>query len=189
MARALFKKHQIIGEPGSVAALYIYGSKIIGPERDCSLSIKILPGATVVIKNSELRNLGCDEGMPALKILADGAIIENNTFIGNYWAIWAQEDASHFRIVNNTVSKGFFGIKLFMGPRVFKRCLVKNNDVSQIAHRGYRWSKNYYTFPLFSLIVFKVFAYLFAIVGGVLAVIALGIYLVRRRMRGRIRQR
>ena len=173
-------------EPG--AALYIYGSKIIGPERDCILTIEVFPGAQLVIKDSELRNLGRHEGAPGLKIWADGAIIENNTFIGNYWAIWALEpSSSHHRIVNNTVSKGFFGIKLFRGPSYFKECLVKDNNVSQIAHSGWRWSKNYYTFPWISLIMFKVQIITFAGLGVALALAGLGVFLFRRRRR-RIKQ-
>ena len=173
---------EILVKPG--ATLYIYGSKIIGLERDGSLSIRTLPGARLVIKDSELRNLGNWVGMAGLKIMGDGAIIENNTFIGNYGAIWLEGSSQH-RIVNNKISRGFIGIRAFAEASVFKRVIIMNNDITQIAPR--ERSGDYYSFPLLSLILSKVWVFVFALAGGALVLTTLGIYLVRRRMRRRIR--
>jgi len=125
-------------KPGG--SLFIYGSKIIGPERDHSLSIKVYKDSTFVMKNSELHNAGSWVGThcAALGIESDGAVIENNIFIGTYCAISIESLASNIRIINNTILNSIKGICII---GISRNTIISENKISKTACYGIQvWS-------------------------------------------------
>ena len=109
----------------SGGALHVDGSIIKGENQ--SLYIIAEEGATITIRDSTIRNLGMDD---AVTIRADGAVIENNVFRGNYLAISIM--SSHNRIINNTISEGVFGIHECSGSDN----TIANNVVSKMVRVG-----------------------------------------------------
>ncbi|MHB1042483.1 MAG: right-handed parallel beta-helix repeat-containing protein [Eubacteriales bacterium] len=124
------KSLMISVEPGGT--LSIKNSKIIGPEKDGSLSIRVSQGANVTITGSELRNLGDWEGKVGLTVMAENAVIDDNTFTGNYGAVSIQ-NANNWRVTGNKISEDFLGIYIAGQGGV-----VNRNEITQTIYRGIR---------------------------------------------------
>jgi len=114
----------------SGGALFIHNSEIIGQEHDMPLSIVVEEGGKIIVKNSILRNLGWFPGIEhGIFIQGNEAVIENNQFHGCFVGISLIAGSGH-RIVNNTVSRGQFGI---VGTSV-EGSIISGNKVYDIAH-------------------------------------------------------
>ena len=116
----------------SGASLYIYGSKVICGERGPAIQIIVEKGGKFIIKDSELHNLGSPgtEVGPAIRILADGVVIENNIITGSKGVI-ADSNLRDIRIVNNTVSKCLNGIHSWSSV---ENCIIAGNKISEVVH-------------------------------------------------------
>ena len=94
-------------------SLDIEDSKLIGPDWDHALAIKIYKGGHFTMKNSEMRNAGSWVGTfsAAISAEADGVDIENNTFVNVYCAFSGEGGAvQNTRFVNNTIIGAVKGI-------------------------------------------------------------------------------
>ncbi|MEA3361446.1 MAG: right-handed parallel beta-helix repeat-containing protein, partial [Thermodesulfobacteriota bacterium] len=118
----------------SGGSLFIYDSKIVGPEWGplSGLQITAFNDSNFTIKNSEIHNAGLWGGDGAVAIEgASGAIIENNRFYRTYCAI-SVEDASDVRVINNTILNGVFGINVIGG----ENHTIAGNSISRTAWKG-----------------------------------------------------
>jgi len=112
----------------SGGSLFIYDSKIVGPEWGPlgGLQITAFDDSNFAIKNSEIHNAGlwCGDGAIAIEG-ASGAIVENNRFYRTYCAI-SVEHASDVRVINNTISNSVFGINVIGGENL----TITGNSIS-----------------------------------------------------------
>ena len=119
----------------SGGSLFIYNSKIIGPEWGAlgGFQIVVYEDSTFVIRDSEVRNggYGWGSGAVAMEEGASGAIIENNTFTRTYCAI-SVEQSYNTRVINNTISNSVIGINVLGNENI----TVTGNKISKIAYQG-----------------------------------------------------
>lgn len=117
-------------KPGG--ALEIYGSKISGPEKDHSLSIKVYKDAEFIMKDSELRNAGSWVGTwgAAIGIEGEGAVIENNKFDNVYCAVSIEHSPGGLRIARNTVTNSIEGMAII---GTTPQTIIENNRFTNSA--------------------------------------------------------
>ncbi|HET7711206.1 MAG TPA: right-handed parallel beta-helix repeat-containing protein, partial [Thermoanaerobaculia bacterium] len=115
--------------------LIIEDSRIIGPEWDHTLSIKVYKGATFTMKRSELHNAGSWVGTFAAAIAneADNLTIEDSTFVGTYAALSGEGGPANTRFVNNTIRGAVKGVAL-IGPH--PGAVITGNRISETAIWG-----------------------------------------------------
>jgi parallel beta-helix repeat protein len=110
------------------------------PRRDkCQFSTTSPPyllrtekGSNLVIKDSKINYAGDWQGTPAIQILGDNAIIENNEIEGCYTCIQI-EDSSNHRIINNRMTNGLNGI-LSLGSSAGN--IITQNPISKMFSTG-----------------------------------------------------
>jgi len=119
----------------SGGSLFIYNSKIIGPEWGPLGGIQVVAyrDSNLIIRDSEIRNAGfwCGSGAVAMEDGASGAIIENNTFISTYSAV-SVEHSYDTRVIDNTISNSVMGINVIMSENI----TIAGNKISKTAWLG-----------------------------------------------------
>jgi len=119
---------------GSGASLSIHRSKVIGGEKGPAIQFTVEKGGKLVIKDSELYNLGCpwtQEGA-GIGLHSTDVLIENNIIVGSKQAMEIM-GASDARIANNTISKCLFGI--FIGG--MQNSTIIGNTITEVAHKSF----------------------------------------------------
>jgi len=119
---------------GPGASLFIYNSKVMGGEKGPAIQFTVENGGNLVIKDSELYNLGCpwtQEGA-GIGLHSTDALIENNIIMGSKQAMEIM-GASDARIANNTISKCLFGI--FVGG--VQELTMIGNTITEVAHKSF----------------------------------------------------
>jgi parallel beta-helix repeat protein len=115
------------------ATLSINNSKVIGADKCPGISFKVQEEAKFVVTNSELRDLGDPTTIVGQFIELTGtndALIANNVITGAHGVINLQgERASNVRIINNTISKSYFGIYIYD----WENSAFTNNTISEVA--------------------------------------------------------
>jgi parallel beta-helix repeat protein len=117
---------------GADAGLYVYNSTLNGDGINSYFSLRTGKGSTLVIKDSKIKYAGDWQGTPAMQILGDNAIIENNEMEGCYHCIQI-EDSSNHRIINNKIRKGLNGI-LSLGSSAGN--IITQNSISKMFIAG-----------------------------------------------------
>jgi len=114
------------------SGLYVYNSTLSGDGINSYFSLRTEKGSTLVIKDSKINYAGDWQGTPAIQILGDNAIIENNEIEGCYHCIQL-EDSSNHRIINNKITNGLNGI-LSLGNSDGN--IITQNSISKMFSTG-----------------------------------------------------
>jgi len=93
---------------GFGSSLFIYDSFLGGDGINTYITLSTEPGASLIIKDSEIHYAGRWGGAPGIYLMGDGAIIANNEMMGIYDV--KIEGSSHHRIVNNKIWDCVYGI-------------------------------------------------------------------------------
>lgn len=129
--------HSVITSYGGDLA--IYNSKLIGPEFDKLLSISIRDADNLIIKNTELHNMGAWDGAGAVEIQNVKSVdIQSNLFSGCYQAAKIF-NCPKVIFSSNTIINVREGLNISPNPN--STLMVQNNKVNQAAYHGIRiWS-------------------------------------------------
>lgn len=125
-------------QPGG--SLTIADSKIVGPQWDHPLAIKVSRGAQFSMRRSEMHNAGTWVGTFAAAIAneADNVDIEDSTFENVYCAYSGENDTDsspilNLRFVNNTITGAVKGLALIS---VHAGAVVSGNRISRYGEWG-----------------------------------------------------
>jgi parallel beta-helix repeat protein len=114
------------------AGLYVYNSTLSGDGINSYFSLRTEKESTLVIKDSKINYAGDWQGTPAIQILGDNAIIENNEIEGGYHCIQI-EDSSNHRIINNRITNCLNGL-LVLGSSGGN--IITQNSISKMFSTG-----------------------------------------------------
>ncbi len=114
------------------AGLYVYNSSLSGDGTNSNFFLRAEKGSNLVIKDSTIKYAGDWQGTPAIQILGDNAIIENNEIEGGYHCIQI-EDSSNHRIMNNRIINCLNGI-LSLGNSAGNT--ITQNSISEMLFSG-----------------------------------------------------
>lgn len=96
----------------SGAGLYVHSSTLQGDGIDSYFNILVLEGGHLEIYDSSIQHAGDWGGNGGIQISGDGAVIENNTIIGNYIGIDTRGQSSGHRFSGNQIVDCVDGIVL-----------------------------------------------------------------------------
>lgn len=91
-------------------SLFVYDSKIIQLDYGNGMQIRADQGATFVVKNTEVRDVGFEWWYGGIQMFTDNAVIENNTLSDTI--LWFERSSSGARVIGNTILNSFSAIEL-----------------------------------------------------------------------------